>query len=196
MQVIRRFVVLFALILLAGCAAQPEQISIAPQPDFGSGAAAGTQVAVKVVDRRNQPTIIGYRAPAEAGLGKAVLARNDVAAAVRRSLTDSLSSLGFAPQAAGNGGVTNTPSLTVTIDTLRYRQRGEGLNKVGSTDVVLIGEARNGGTSFKATYKVHNEDRVGIIQSTEDTQRFVNQALSKVLGNLLQDDRLLAVLRG
>ena len=197
MQVTRRLVVALALILLSACAARPEHIVIRPSPEApGSVAGEGAVVQVGVRDQRSHATIIGYRAEGDAGLDQAVLASNDVTEAIRSALIDSLRELGFAPQAAHASAGSGAAVLTVTVDTLAYHQRGTGMNRVGEADVVLIGSARHGGRSFKATYKVHNENRLGVLPtSTEKTQELVNRALGKTLGNLLRDERLVSVLR-
>lgn len=198
MQVTRGLIAVIALILLSACAAKPEHILIEPSltpPAAAQGREA--PVKVEVIDQRTQNTIIGYRAEGESDLGRAVLASNDVATAVRDSLVDALGRLGFAPQPADGMGMGPAATLTVWINTLQYHQRGGGVNRVGMADVVVTGEARDGGTAFKAQYKVHKEDPLGILPTdTEKTRSLINRALGTALDNLLQDERVIAVLRG
>lgn len=198
MPMLSRFVVLFATLgLLAGCAGNPQQVMVSPTVDLGlSGSGLAVPVALKVVDSRERPTILGYRAPGEASLDKAVLARNPVDDAVYQTLARGLRQQGFMPRPAGGADGSDLPRLVVTIRTIDYSRSGSGINGIASTEVVLNGAASSAGRTFEATYRVVDQSRASLLQSAEDNARVINQALGKAIKNLLTDNRLIAVLRG
>jgi len=183
-------------IVLGGCASGPQVVSLQPNVSVPASAPAGQNraVAVTVVDQRGHTRLLGYRASSSADLNKAILNDKDVSRVVYEGLAQALRQEGFVPSHGGSGG--NGAALTVRIKTLKYRQVGTKVAPVGRTTVELAAKAGNGGHSYSATYRVRDEDPLSLIHSRSETQRVINKALDKALGQVMDDNGITKVLSG
>lgn len=193
-----RFAVILAALalLLGGCATEPQVVSLAPSASVSGHTRVGQNqpVALNVTDERGHTRLLGFRAPDNADLNKAILNNEDVSRVVYQAVAEGLRREGFVPSSASGGG--SGARLTVKIKTLKYRQMGTKVAPVAHTTVELAAKASNGGHSYSATYKVRDEDPLSLLDSRAKNQEVINKALNKALTQMLTDDSILKVLRG
>lgn len=182
-------------LLLSGCATAPQVVSLAPSVSVSGQGQVGQNrtVALSVVDERGHTRLLGYRAANNADLNKAILNDEDVSHVVYQAVAKGLRREGFVPSRSSNGG---GPQLTVRINTLKYRLKGTQVAPVAHTTVELAAKASDAGHSYSATYKVRDEDPLGLLDSRAKNQQVINKAVGKALTQVFDDKSITKVLSG
>lgn len=175
----------------AGCALSPQVIEVQPTVKVSAANIGHNQpVQVIAVDSRDQ-LAFGTRGGVykETAL---VQPGNDVKSAVEDAVRQGLQTQGFN---AFNPGDTET-SLEVRLEKLDYvPEAGSVVNEV-TLNLVLLGEAQRGDSSYTGTYKSSVVHDVPLTPSAARNQAMINEILSQALNRMLADQKLLAFLAG
>lgn len=126
--------------------------------------------------------------------GAEITASEDVAVVVKRSLMDGLRKKGFKPVAVDTMEGATEPHLTVELRLLEYSTSQGfwtgGVEIQGALKAVAI----NGGHVFEHMYRSDKEERVVVVPTAETNEKWINDALTNVINQVLDDASLLQFL--
>ena len=178
------------LLASAGCAFNPQTANITPTVSvMSSSDGKGVSVAVRVSDERPSKSLgrrgTGYGAAAE------ITAAQNIAAVVQKEIVAGLNKKGFA---AMDGEGKANARLSVEVRLLEYSTSQGfwtgGVNVKGALKAVAT---RNGQT-YEKMYRTDKEERVVVVPTAETNEKWINDALSEVLRQLLDDSGLVMFL--
>ncbi|PKM22562.1 MAG: hypothetical protein CVV10_03735 [Gammaproteobacteria bacterium HGW-Gammaproteobacteria-14] len=178
--------------LLSGCALSPQMINITPTPEV-TARNVGNNVAVAVTgtDQRSRPEF-GTRGGVY-GETSLIRAANNLTDTVADSVRKGLQQQGFN---AYNPG-TDATALEVRVVEFSYvPESGSVVNKV-EVRTELHSLARNAkGDEFRGVYRAGNTYEQPLTPTAKRNQMMLNEVVSRALGQLLADDKLLNFLGG
>ena len=187
----RSFIVVACAAVLGGCAfATQEPIHVKPDLVHAKNSIGGGKaVLLDVADERPSKNL-GTRGVR--GVGSELTVTDDFAATVRDSLSQGLTELGFAPS-------TSMPAdarvLKVEIRDLTYKADMGFLAGTLNVDCALkaicqIGQNR----PFEKLFRGEHEESIQVVQGEVANIRYVNDAVSKAVNELLGDPELVQCL--
>ena len=178
-----------AIVLLIGCAHNPQQARITASVDVPNSAeGANVFVAVRVVDERPSKSL-GRRADAYGPSGE-ITSPDDLELVVQRQVTSALRMKGFIPTEASRDSVN---SLTVELRLLEYSVSQSltfGLHVRGAVKVVALRSSER----YEKIYRAEVEERVFVVPPPEVNERLINDALGKTLNEIFVDSQLFSFL--
>ena len=143
-------------------------------------------MAVHVVDERASKSL-GRRGTAY-GAAAEITAAQDLTVVVRDEVVAALEKKGFTTTDYTENAGTR---LTVEIRLLEY-STSQGFWTGGvQVQGTLKAVARKDGRDFEKLYRSNKEERVGIVPTAETNEQWINEALSDVLQQLLDDQNLI-----
>lgn len=177
--------------LLSGCAFQQQAVVLRPElQPVVSAAGQGQQVSLNVIDERPRTTL-GTRGAQ--GIGAELTVAGDLVEIIRSSIAAGLNQQGFALVASQSPG--QGRELRVEIRNLEYRIAtgfwAGALSTECSLKAICI---RDGLRPFEQLYRGEFQESIQVVQSDEANNRYVNQAVSRAINALLQDQRLTSCL--
>jgi len=173
-------------LMAAGCAFNPQKANLAPAVSIAASTEGkGVTVAVRVSDERPSKSL-GRRGTAY-GAAAEITAAQDVAVVVQEQIIAGLKKKGFAAVAEG---ASSNATLSVEVRLLEYSTSQGfwtgGVNIRGA----LKAMATKNGKSYEKMYRSDKEQRVVVVPTAETNEKWINDALSDVLTQLLSDSAL------
>lgn len=182
---------LFCALIVQGCAYSKQSVAIKPtlQPGEPIVQAVNKTVALKVVDERTT-TDFGRRVGA-GSMGELISSQGDVAAVIQEKIAEGLKRNGFVVEAFNAQA---TRSMQVTLRAIEYNS-GLGLWSISTKTAAMFKVVgRNQDAAYENLYRAEVEDRSPTTAFAEDNEILINRVVSEVLGKILQDKELLALL--
>lgn len=177
-------------LFLSGCAFVPQKANIAPTVSvMSTSEGQGIEVAVRVSDERPSKSL-GRRGTAY-GAAAEITAAQDVAVIAQNEIIAGLNKKGFA---ATDSQTKASAKLTVEIRLLEY-STSQGFWTGGvHINGALKAVAYKQGKSYEKMYRSEKEERIVIVPTAEVNEKWINDALSDVLTQLLEDQGLIMFL--
>ena len=177
-------------LLITGCAFTPQAIKLQPNIQVTeSSLGRDRPLQINVFDERPRSTL-GTRGVR--GVGAELTIEGDLVAIVRGSISDGMKRKGFAPQAE------RTPDareIRVEIRNLDYTVTQGFWSGSLRTDCSLKAICIRGSSRpYEQLYRGEVQVDVMAVQTDEENIRYVNDAVSRALNALLQDEQLSACL--
>lgn len=183
MKKIRYFAIMLAVILLGGCAQTTNIVSLQPSPSIqSSNIGSGKTVTVSVLDERSQSLDAQYAA-----------AKIDPSQNVSQIFTDQINQ-GLAAKGFNTTATMAANQLTAKIVSINYSAASSYLGQNSQTVVALQVIATNKNGTYSKTYRASSYSDAYLTATRSDAYEQVNNALNKVLTNLLSDQGLLQFL--
>lgn len=179
----------FAL-LLSGCAFTPQKANISPTVSvMNSSEGSGIDVSVRVTDERPSKSL-GRRGTAY-GAAAEITAAQDIAVIAQNEIIAGLKKKGFAARDGDSG---SKAKLVVEVRLLEY-STSQGF-WTGGVHIkgALKAAATKDSKSYEKMYRSEKEERVVVVPTAETNEKWINDALSDVLTQLLDDKGLLMFL--
>lgn len=178
-------------VLALGCAAQPQNIRLEPQvqSSASSNVGQGKKVWLQVRDARPRKTlgVVGDLSGSYAH----VSVEDDFSTQMYQSVSAALRRMGFDVHPTP---VADARSLAVEVRDLEYQSLKEGLTYDTETKVAIGALATNGESRYERLYTAGASKSAPLKPSATDNERTVNETVSIALQEMLNDDRLTAVL--
>lgn len=179
-----------AALLLTGCAFAPQKANIAPTVSvMSSSEGNGIGVAVRVTDERASKSL-GRRGTAY-GAAAEITAAQDVAMIAQNEIIAGLKKKGFAAAESESGA---RAKLMVEVRLLEYSTSQGfwtgGVHIKGALKAV----ASKDGKSYEKMYRSEKEERIVVVPTADKNEKWINDALSDVLTQLLDDKGLVMFL--
>jgi uncharacterized lipoprotein YajG len=176
--------------LFAGCAFNPQTATITPTVAvMASSEGRGVTVGVRVVDERPSKSL-GRRGTAY-GAAAEITAAQDIATIVQNEIIEGLQKKGFS---ASDYSDSANPKLSVEVRLLEYSTSQGfwtgGVHIKGALKAIAV----NSGKTYEKIYRTDQEERVVVVPTAETNEKWINEALSEVLRQLLDDHGLIAFL--
>jgi len=186
-----KLLILALCAFVSGCAFNPQKANVAPTVAvMASNEGKGVSVAVRVVDERPSKSL-GRRGTAY-GAAAEITSVQEISFIVQREIGDALKKKGYS---VVNYGDTLNPRLSVEVRLLQY-STSQGFWTGGvQIQSALKANATNGLRTYEKMYRSEKEERVMVIPTAETNERWINDALSDVLNQLLNDSSLFSVLQ-
>ena len=176
---------------VSGCAFNPQKANVAPTVAvMASNEGKGISVAVRVVDERPSKSL-GRRGTAY-GAAAEITSVQEISFIVQREIGDALKKKGYSVVDYGDA---LNPRLSVEVRLLQY-STSQGFWTGGvQIQSALKANATNGLRMYEKMYRSEKEERVMVVPTAETNERWINDALSDVLNQLLNDSSLFSVLQ-
>ena len=177
--------VLVAVLLLVGCAQTGQQLRLAPDAGVDQSTIGdGHTVALRVVDEREHARLgqLENRDGEHADLVGAV----QVEEVVRQAVEEGLRASGFA---VAGWDADAERRLEVRVLDLEHRVSA-GLSRDVSTRIELRSEGHRGESRLSGQARARDSDRVSHRPDADDNQAYLDAALSRTLGRLLNEELL------
>jgi len=176
--------------LFAGCAFNPQTANIAPTVAvMASSEGRGVTVGVRVVDERPSKSL-GRRGTAY-GAAAEITAAQDIATIVQKEIIEGLKKKGFSALDYSDSA---NPKLSVEVRLLEY-STSQGFWTSGvNIKAALKAIAVKSGKTYEKMYRTDKEERVVVVPTAETNEKWINDALTEVLRQLLDDHGLIAFL--
>ena len=178
-------------VLALGCAAQPQNIRLEPQvqSSASSNVGQGKKVWLQVRDARPRKTlgVVGDLSGSYAH----VSVEDDFSAQMYQSVSAALRRMGFDVHPTP---VADARSLAVEVRDLEYQSLKEGLTYDTETKVAIGALATSGESRYERLYTAGASKSAPLKPSATDNERTVNETFSIALQEMLNDDRLTAIL--
>jgi len=189
-KIISSLLVIIAMLASAGCAFKPQKANIAPTISvMASSEGNGVAVAVRVTDERPSKSL-GRRGTAY-GAAAEITAAQDIAAVVHKEIIDGLKKKGFT--IVDDTGTSNT-KLSVEVRLLEYStSQGFWTGGVNIRGALKAVAGRNGKV-YEKMYRTDKEERVLVVPTADTNEKWINDALSEILGQLFDDKGLMLFL--
>ena len=186
-----KLLILALCAFVSGCAFNPQKANVAPTVAvMASNEGKGVSVAVRVVDERPSKSL-GRRGTAY-GAAAEITSVQEISFIVQREIGDALKKKGYSVVDYGD---TLNPRLSVEVRLLQY-STSQGFWTGGvQIQSALKANATNGLRTYEKMYRSEKEERVMVIPTAETNERWINDALSDVLNQLLNDSSLFSVLQ-
>lgn len=200
MMRIRMIFMLVLASLMVGCGLSPQTVALRPVLNVPSPAIGqGRSLALVVVDRRATPAFGSRGGVYDTAL---ITPLTDVAAAVRKALAERLQASGFVIQATeAQNRVAAALALHVEINKIDYRIIGPAIGSPVVNDVQVKAllnatlRSANAGRSLSGTYQAASFRRVAAYPSAADNADLLNKVVATALQQLLQDPKMIDLLR-
>lgn len=186
------FVVLAGLVLLCGCAFTRQQANLSPTLNVvSSDVGKNVTVGVRVIDERPSKSL--GRRGTDYGAAAEITEAQDLAVVVQQQVIDGLRKRGFNPVDYGEG---KDPRLTVEVRLLEY-STSQGF-WTGGVHIkgVLKAVAVRAGNNYERMYRTEKEERVVFVPTAKTNEQWINDVLTDVLRQLLEDAELFRFLAG
>ena len=176
---------------VSGCAFNPQKANVSPTVAvMASSEGKGVSVAVRVVDERPSKSL-GHRGTAY-GAAAEITSVQEISLIVQREITNALQKKGFSVVDYVDSA---NPRLTVEVRLLEYTTSQGfwtgGVQIKGALKAIATNQAR----TYDKMYRSEKEERVMVVPTAETNERWINEALSDVLNQLLNDNSLFSVLK-
>jgi uncharacterized lipoprotein len=176
---------LLVALSLSGCALSPQTVPLQPSLAIDeTNIGQGRTIALDAVDHRTDKTVGTrggvYRDSAIISTGE------DVAAALRRSMSDALGAQGFRvlePGAAAD------LSMTVGLEKLSYKAYGEPVVRTLEIAAKVSNAVARGDERYSASAGITDTRNVLRAPAPADNEAYINDTLAKALEKLLSDPR-------
>lgn len=149
------------------------------------------QVAIRVMDERPSKSL-GHRGSAY-GKAAEITSLEEIAVIVQREVANGLRKKGFTTADYSHEA---SPRMTIEIRLLEYSTSTGfwtgGVHIKGALKV----QATNAGKSYEKFYRSEKEERVVVVPTAETNEKWINDALSDLLTQLLEDNALIQFLSG
>lgn len=178
------FLVLSALILLAGCTwtSHEANINIA-QPVVQAGVAGGEMIYFSILDDRDETTI-GNRGVGRVG---AKVTAQDPVGKIETVLRQGLLEKGYVL-------VTNQTEtdkkLLVRVRAINFHHESGFWSGSENTTVIISAEAENSNLDYRQTYRYSDVDKAQFAAGAKEIDAHLNDGLNSVVGQLLNDREL------
>lgn len=175
-----------ATVLFTGCAFNPQKANITPNVSIlGSSEGNGVEIVVRVTDERPSKSL-GRRGTAY-GAAAEITAAQDLAAVAQKEIIAGLRKKGFA---AMDGEAGTKAKLAVEVRLLEYTTSQGfwtgGVHIKGALKAI----ASKNGKNYENMYRSEKEERVMVVPTAETNEKWINDALTDVLTQLLNDKGL------
>ena len=185
--------------LCAGCAFEPQEVTVRPvhRPIAAETAKTEYKTSVParltVTDMREDKTL-GYRG--KPGNDHApVTVHPSVVDAVEREIKAGLEEQGISVTEA-KVGKKKSPVLRVELRKLSYENNYDSIWRIAlNVDTVLHAKVENVKPAFERDYTMHTTQRFYRAPTKEVNQKYIDQSLSDTIDKLLNDQELIAKLR-
>jgi uncharacterized lipoprotein YajG len=186
-----KLLILALCAFVSGCAFNPQKANVVPTVAvMASNEGKGVSVAVRVVDERPSKSL-GRRGTAY-GAAAEITSVQEISFIVQREIGDALKKKGYSVVDYGD---TLNPRLSVEVRLLQY-STSQGFWTGGvQIQSALKANATNGLRTYEKMYRSEKEERVMVVPTAETNERWINDALSDVLNQLLNDSSLFSVLQ-
>jgi len=185
----KKHILLVLPILLSGCVFSPQTVKLAPTISVAETAlGSGLTVAVTVVDERPDQ-VIGKRGVG--GAGADIKSAEKVDVVVQNSIVAGLKRKGFNVVGTGEAAGAN---LAVEVRFLQYSLSTGFWSGGVNVKVALKAVASRNGKSYDHLYRIDHEQRVQLAPSAETNEKWINDALSQAIQQLLDDGALIGTL--
>lgn len=186
-----KLLILALCAFVSGCAFNPQKANVAPTVAvMASNEGKGVSVAVRVVDERPSKSL-GRRGTAY-GAAAEITSVQEISFIVQREIGDALKKKGYSVVEYRDA---LNPRLSVEVRLLQY-STSQGFWTGGvQIQSALKANATNGVRTYEKMYRSEKEERVMVVPTAETNERWINDALSDVLNQLLNDSRLFSVLQ-
>ncbi len=173
-------------LLLAGCAHTPQQVRLAPIVNVSPSVVdQGIRVTLGVLDGRPSRTLGHYGAINDPSTE--ITTSQDIAAIVKQEIIVGMRKKGFV---VSNENVDGEVKLTVAVKLLEYSTAQGGLTDGVNIKSALKVVAIKNNKQLEKMYRIDNTERVLVAPSAETNERWINDALSDVLRQFLDDKEL------
>lgn len=179
----------FLSLLLSGCVFHQQTAKLAPSVSVTeSNTGNGKTVFVSVADERPDQSI-GKRGVG--GAGADIMPAENVEDVVRGAVVEGLMKKGFK---VANTQTSSDSKLVVEVRFLQYALL-TGVWTLGcDVKVALKATATNKSQSYDHFYRTTREERVPIAPTSATNEKWINEAISKTIQDLVNDAELLSVL--
>jgi uncharacterized lipoprotein YajG len=186
MKQIRNLSLLVFVLLAAGCAFNPQTANLQPNVSVeSSDIGANSTVFVNVLDERGSKSL-GRRGTAY-GAAAEITSAEELSVVVSREIKKGLEQKGFTVVDRESAQST----LTVEIRTLEY-STSQGFWTGGvHISGAFKGRAKNMSSEMEKMYRYSKEERVVVVPTAQTNEKWINQALSETLKELINDHELL-----
>jgi uncharacterized lipoprotein YajG len=179
-----------AAVLALGCAAQPQNIRLEPQLRAEpSSVGQGKKVWLQVKDTRPRKTL-GVVGDLD-GRYAHVSVEDDFSTQMYQSVSAALRQKGFEVYPTP---VPDPRTLVVDVRDIEYQSLKQGVSYDTETKIAIGVVATNGDARYERLYTAGESKSGPLKPSAEDNERAVNGTVSIALQEMLNDDRLTAVL--
>jgi uncharacterized lipoprotein len=188
----RLFLPLFAAaaITLSGCAVQPQNIALDPPLQVAqSQAGQGKVVQLAVRDARPRKTL-GMVGDLE-GKYAPVSIDNDFSSTVYQRISAALQRQGFKVQPTPSN---DDRRLDVEVREVEYQSLKEGLTYKTEGKAAIAAIARSGDSRYERIYRAGETRTSPTVPSAEQNTKAVNNVVAMTLEDMLNDDKMTAVL--
>ncbi|MEA3241427.1 MAG: YajG family lipoprotein [Pseudomonadota bacterium] len=184
-------IMIMSIMLMLGCATLPQRLVIQPsiQTIAADNIADHQEISLRVIDLRPENPL-GYLEDGH-GNRQPFLATRELDMVIEKVLAAGLRKKGFIPL---SGVHENNISLTVEIQQFNHRV-SPGIVKVPvQTKISLRTTAVNGGRKLTSYYSIDKQAVLALRPGIQQNQRLVNEALTAVLEQIFQDQKLFNML--
>ena len=180
---------MFLAALLSGCVFNSQKVNLLPTvSSLASSDGDGITVAVTVQDERPDQSI-GKRGVG--GAGAVIEAAQSPELVVRSAVIDGLKKKGFTIVEKGNANA----DLSIEVRFLQY-SLSQGFWSGGiNIKVAFKALASKGSQKYEHLYRVDKEHRVQFAPTAETNEKWINEALSVAINELLDDRGLIDTLK-
>jgi uncharacterized lipoprotein YajG len=179
-----------AALLVQGCAVQPQNIALDPPVQVSqSQAGQGKVVQLTVRDARPRKTLgmVGDLG----GKAAHVSVEDDFSTAVYQRISAALQRQGFKVQPTPSS---EDRKLDVEVRELEYQSLKDGLIYKTESKAAVAALARSGDSRYERIYRAGENSSSGTLPSTDTRAKSANSVVAMCLEDMLNDDRLTAVL--
>jgi uncharacterized lipoprotein YajG len=179
-----------AVLVMQGCAVKPQNIPLDPPVQVPqSQAGQGKVVQLVVRDARPRKTL-GMVGDME-GKYAPVSIENDFSTTVYQRISAALQKQGFKVQPTPSD---DDRKLEVEVREVEYQSLKEGLTYTTEGKAATAAVARNGDLRYERIYRAGETRTSPTVPGAEENARAVNSVVAMTLEDMLNDDRMTAVL--
>jgi uncharacterized lipoprotein YajG len=188
--VLKQLLSITLCLFATGCAFTPQKANISPiVKTMTSSSGRGINIGLRVVDERPSKSL-GHRGSAF-GAAAEIRSAQEISLIVQREVISALRLRGFTVTEYSEAA---NPKLSVEVQLLEYTT-SVGLFTGGvRIRGALKAFATNGSRNFEKMYRSEKEETVAVVPTAETNERWINEALSDMLNQLLNDNTLIALL--
>jgi len=184
-------IMIISIMLMVGCSSLPQRLTIQPsiQTVAGDSIADHQEISLRVIDLRPENPL-GYLEDGH-GNRQPFLSTQELDMVIDKAVAAGLRKKGFIPL---SGVHENNISLTVEIQQFNHRV-SPGIVKVPvQTKISLRTTAVNSGRKLTSYYSIDKQAVLALRPGIQKNQRLVNGALTAVLKQIFQDQKLFNIL--
>jgi uncharacterized lipoprotein YajG len=175
-------------LLTSGCVFSGQTVQLMPTTSVASSTTGnGVAVSLKVTDERPDQAI-GKRGVG--GMGADLVPAQKVDVVVQSALTDALQKKGFTVVSSGDAAA----KLSVEVRFLQYSLSTGFWSGGVNVKVALKAVASANGKNYERLYRKDREERVQLAPTASTNEKWINDALSQALQELIDDTALIETL--